>query len=193
MPLWPAYALPWVLGNGVAVLALMPVLAVCAFRAQRRPRELRLAAPAPALAATWARRTAAMLLDALVTMFLWQLLLRLLLFVYEFDDESSGLPVLMVVLHLAVFFAYFVLCEAMTGQTLGKRLLTIRVVAEDGSPLSLRSAVVRNLLRPPPLMMPAAYLVGSIVLLVTPRWQRVGDLLAGTVVVELPPAAPAAR
>jgi hypothetical protein len=34
--------------------------------------------------------------------------------------------------------------------------------------------------------MPVAYLVGSIALLVTQRWQRVGDLLAHTLVVELP-------
>ena len=93
----------------------------------------------------------------------------------------------MVGLHLVVFYIYFVVCEGLWGQTLGKRLANITVIGRDGRPATLRAAIVRNLLRPPPLMMPLAYVVGTIVVLVTPRWQRLGDLLAGTLVVELLP------
>ena len=184
--LWPAYAHLWVLANWVAVLALLPVVAYCAFRGQRRPRVLRLSPEVELTVATWGRRAAAMLLDALVSMFLWLLVLRVVLLVHEFDDESASLPAVIMGLHVAVIFAYFVITEGLTGQTLGKRLLNIMVAGQDGRRATLGGIAVRNLLRPPPLIVPVAYLVGSIVLLITPRWQRLGDLLAHTVVVEVP-------
>ena len=187
VPLWPTYALPWVLANGVAVLVLLPLAAWCAFRAARRSRVLVLAPGVRVRAANWGRRASAVLLDGLLTMFLWQLVLRVILFFYEYDEEAQWLPVLMVGLHLVVFYIYFVVCEGLWGQTLGKRLANIAVIGRDGRPATLRAAIVRNLLRPPPLMMPVAYVVGTIVVLVTPRWQRLGDLLAGTLVVELLP------
>lgn len=188
VPLWPAYVLPWAYGNGVAVLVLIPVAAFCSHWAHRRSRVLRLGPGVEVTAATWAKRTAAMLIDTLLGLFLWVLVRRIILVFHDLDAEVPQLPVLMAGFHVAFFYAYFVLCEWLVGQTLGKRLLGIRVRGQDGRRPTLRAVVLRNFLRPP-LLLPAAYVVGSIVLLVTPRRQRVGDLLAGTVVVEVPPRA----
>jgi hypothetical protein len=74
--------------------------------------------------------------------------------------------------------------------TLGKRMVGIRVVEEDGDYVGFGAAVVRNLLR----LVDGAltgYLAGLIAVLVTSRNQRLGDLAAGTVVVRERTAEPA--
>lgn len=185
VPLWRAYVVPWVLGNGMAVLALIPVAALCAHWEQRRSRLLRLGPGVEVKAARWAKRTAAMLLDTLLGLLLWVLARPAILLFHGPEAGLAQLPLLEAGFHVVFFYAYFVLCERLAGQTLGKRLLGIRVVGQDGRRPTLGAVVLRNLLRPP-LLLPAAYVVGSIVLLVTPRRQRVGDLLAGTVVIEAP-------
>ncbi|MBL9166937.1 MAG: RDD family protein [Verrucomicrobiales bacterium] len=71
------------------------------------------------------------------------------------------------------------------GQTVGKRLLRLRVVDAEGLRLSLGQVVLRNLLRFVDVL-PAGYLVGGITALSNPLNQRLGDLAAGTVVIRIP-------
>ena len=68
------------------------------------------------------------------------------------------------------------------GWTPGKRLVGLRVVAADGGVLSPEALVVRNLLRVLDVL-PVPYGLGLVTALVHPRCQRVGDIVAGTVVV----------
>ncbi len=78
---------------------------------------------------------------------------------------------------------YYGLSEALTGQTLGKKALGVRVARLDGSKAGAGAVVIRTLLRIVDSL-PLAYLVGLIVVLVTGRRrQRLGDLAAGTTVV----------
>lgn len=84
-------------------------------------------------------------------------------------------------LFVALGLAYYVMCEALTGATLGKRMVGIRVVGEDGKHLTLGAAVVRNLLRLVDCLF--LYLVGGIFALTSPRGQRLGDRVAHTLVV----------
>ncbi len=74
------------------------------------------------------------------------------------------------------------------GQTVGKRLLHLRVVDQEGLRTRFSQIAVRNLLRPLD-MLPAYYGVGGAACLLSPRAQRLGDLAAGTVVVRQPPVA----
>lgn len=76
---------------------------------------------------------------------------------------------------------YFVGWEAALGRTPGKWLLGLVVVAEDGSPASRLSILVRNVFRP--LDFVPLYVLGFLSMLVTDRGQRVGDVVADTVVV----------
>jgi uncharacterized RDD family membrane protein YckC len=69
-----------------------------------------------------------------------------------------------------------------SGQTLGKRLLHLRVIDERGLPVTFAQIALRNLLRFIDSL-PAAYAVGGVAALVNARAQRLGDLAAGTVVV----------
>ena len=82
---------------------------------------------------------------------------------------------------LALGLGYYILCEALTGMTVGKRLVGIRVVADDGEHLGLAAAVVRNLLRVVDGLF--FYFVGAVFALTSPLGQRLGDRAAGTVVV----------
>jgi uncharacterized RDD family membrane protein YckC len=79
-----------------------------------------------------------------------------------------------------VLYYYFAL-ELLTGQTLGKKLMGLRVAQPDGSPPELRQIAVRTVLRLVDGL--GVYLVGLITMLATgKRRQRLGDLAAGTIV-----------
>jgi hypothetical protein len=76
------------------------------------------------------------------------------------------------------------------GQTIGKRLLHLRVIDQSGLPLRIEQAWVRNLMRLFDAL-PLAYLAGGIAMLSSPIMQRFGDRVAGTLVVrETPLPAP---
>jgi uncharacterized RDD family membrane protein YckC len=82
---------------------------------------------------------------------------------------------------LALGLVYYVVCEAATGMTLGKRMVGIRVVAEDGEHVTLVAAIVRNLLRLVDALF--FYFVGFLFAVTSFRGQRLGDRAAHTMVV----------
>jgi uncharacterized RDD family membrane protein YckC len=82
---------------------------------------------------------------------------------------------------LALATGYYVVCEAASGATLGKRMVGIRVVGEDGEHVTFGAALVRNLLRLVDCLF--FYLVGALFALTSSRGQRLGDRAAHTVVV----------
>src|SRR5438477_2332120 len=96
------------------------------------------------------------------------------------------IAILILVLFL-IFAGYFIVFEWLwNGQTPGKRLLKLRVIRDDGRPITLWEAIARNLLRifdaAPGFLLPV-YSVGLVVIFLSNRDQRVGDIFAGTVVV----------
>jgi len=68
------------------------------------------------------------------------------------------------------------------GQTWGKRVYKIKVVSDDLTPIRLGPSLIRNLLRSADFF-PSFYGVGILCLLTTRRFQRLGDLAAGTIVI----------
>lgn len=89
------------------------------------------------------------------------------------------------VLLILVFFAqwvYFVVWEGKTGRSPGKRALGLRVVTTSGRPIGMRAAALRNLLRAADAL-PTGYALGVAAMAISPRFQRLGDLVAGTMVV----------
>ncbi len=84
-----------------------------------------------------------------------------------------------------VNFFYFVLLQGAYGQTVGKMLVKIKVVREDGSKISYVDAVVRTILALIdliPYFIP--YLLGAILIWTSDTKQRLGDRVAHTVVVK---------
>jgi uncharacterized RDD family membrane protein YckC len=91
---------------------------------------------------------------------------------------------IMILLLFLTFSGYFAFFEwAWSGQTPGKRWLKLRVIREDGRPITFWEASVRNLLRSFDMMPFPFYSIGLISVFSTTCDQRVGDMVAGTVVV----------
>ena len=97
---------------------------------------------------------------------------------------KSGMGLYLVLLFL-VFWGYPILCEGLwNGQTPGKRALGLRVVAGDGAPVGWLAAIVRNLMRTVD-MLPLGHACGLVSSLADPWGRRLGDLVAGTLVVHV--------
>lgn len=88
-----------------------------------------------------------------------------------------------------IFTGYFVFFETMwRGQTPGKRIFRLRVIREDGRPIRFYEAMVRNLLRTgldsmPVFVIIPLYSVGLVAVFLSSRSKRIGDYVAGTVVI----------
>jgi uncharacterized RDD family membrane protein YckC len=97
-----------------------------------------------------------------------------------FGVAGNGLAMLLMFI---LMWAYSVVCEVwMHGQTLGKRALDLRVVNADGTPVTWVPSVVRNLLRVVDAL-PGVYGVGLASTLIDPYARRLGDIVAGTMVI----------
>ena len=91
---------------------------------------------------------------------------------------------IMAFLDLFASMAYFCYCEMrMAGQTPGKKLLGLRVVDAQARKLVLAQSVVRNVARTLDFL-PVFYGFGGMVALTDRMGRRLGDLAAGTVVVQ---------
>src|SRR5258705_1520072 len=104
------------------------------------------------------------------------------------DNKLSSAPkwvyALLILVLFLVFSGYFAFFEWIwSGQTPGKRWLKLRVIREDGRPITFWEASVRNLLRSFDMMPAPFYSIGLISVFSSTRDQRVGDMVAGTVVV----------
>jgi uncharacterized RDD family membrane protein YckC len=84
---------------------------------------------------------------------------------------------------IVVYLAYYSLSEYYYGTTLGKRELNLTVVTKDGTPISLKQSFTRNVFRLVDFL-PAFYLLGAVSIWNSPSRQRIGDIIAGTFVVE---------
>ncbi|MGE5925931.1 MAG: stage II sporulation protein M [Gemmatimonadota bacterium] len=129
-------------------------------------------------------RAAAALLDFLILggLALAVALLLVLLARAGISPGRLGSAVL-VMIGFAAWYGYFTFFEGLRrGQTPGKRALGLRVVADTGHAVTLGAAAVRNLLRLADFL-PPPYLAGAVLVALHPRAKRIGDLVAGTVVV----------
>ncbi|GAB4218320.1 MAG: hypothetical protein OHK0012_26730 [Synechococcales cyanobacterium] len=87
-------------------------------------------------------------------------------------------------IYFAIFVGYFVFFETLwQGQTPGKRVAQIRVIQDDGRPVGVSQSVLRGLMRP----IDDLSFVGAILIMASPRQKRLGDWLAGTVIVQTRP------
>jgi uncharacterized RDD family membrane protein YckC len=88
-----------------------------------------------------------------------------------------------ILLAFVLQFGYFAVFEAIeNGQTPGKRHLHLRVIKDDGRPITVYDSVARNLLRIVDTL-PGFYAVGILSMLISPQNKRLGDYVAGTVVI----------
>jgi uncharacterized RDD family membrane protein YckC len=80
--------------------------------------------------------------------------------------------------------AYYVVSEMVTGgQSPGKRMAGLRVIGGDGRPLTFLQSVLRNIIRAVDAL-PLFYTVGLLAVFFSRHAQRLGDMVAGTIVVK---------
>ncbi len=103
------------------------------------------------------------------------------------EELPKWVLAIMIIAFFLVIAFYFVIFEWIwNGQTPGKKLLKLRVIREDGRPITFWEAAARNLIRLFDMMPAPAipfYSVGLISVFISARDQRVGDMFAGTVVI----------
>ena len=98
-------------------------------------------------------------------------------------DSGGFLTATWLLLAFVIFIGYDIAFEVLaSGRTPGKRMNGLRVVRENGGPVTFPASAVRNILRLIDLL-PGTYLVGITAILVSARNQRLGDIAAGTLVV----------
>jgi len=134
-------------------------------------------------------RAAAYLADLLIMSILCQLLINLIVVLFALLFSATGeqtalwKTAIVSLAAFAIYNGYFILLEWLwNGQTPGKRMVHIRVIKQGGYALRFFDTLSRNLLRVVDFL-PLFYGVGLTSLLLTRDSQRVGDLVAGTLVV----------
>jgi uncharacterized RDD family membrane protein YckC len=129
------------------------------------------------------RRGVAWIIDFLIRGFLlFLIVLAMVPLMLLPGIEGVGAGFLLVALFL-LEWGYGVGFEwAMSGRTPGKLVVSLRVVREDGSPGRFADFLLRNLLRAADFL-PAFFAVGLVTMFMDRKLRRVGDLVAGTVVV----------
>lgn len=81
----------------------------------------------------------------------------------------------------AIYTGYFVFFETLwQGQTPGKKLAKIRVIRDDGRLIGLQQATLRALIR----SVDDTFFIGALLIMLTKKEKRLGDLLAGTIVIQ---------
>ena len=94
---------------------------------------------------------------------------------------------ILIFVYFLLMYGYFILFESIwNGQTPGKRATHIRVIKDSGQPITAIDSVARNLLRLVD-QLPLAYGIGVMSAWISPQSKRLGDYVAGTVVVHEKP------
>ena len=96
--------------------------------------------------------------------------------------ESGTVSWIWGLFYVIVYFGYFIYMEGSRGQTIGKMITRIRVVREDGTPIDMNQAFIRNILRIIDSLV--LYLIGVILIMRSNKKQRLGDSVARTVVIK---------
>lgn len=89
-------------------------------------------------------------------------------------EGAEALPVFL------FWFIYFPICEGLLGQTLGKTIMGTRVIKQCGARIGVGNSFLRHLFD----IFDISFAVGVLIIRNTPMKQRIGDLIAKTVVIE---------
>jgi len=134
-------------------------------------------------------RLAAFVVDFSLQIILCLILAVIVLFgIYDYrmanlvDLEAIEGPALafLIISFFLIYFCYFIFCEmTMNGQSVGKKIFGLRVIRDNGQPVELSQSLVRNLFK---AVLDVIY-IGLFFIMFSPKHKRIGDIVAGTVVI----------
>ncbi|MFC4322204.1 RDD family protein [Litchfieldia salsa] len=135
-------------------------------------------------------RASAFIIDQLLLILINSLILIITFFVFMggpglffFENVTTGPLAIAIILIFVLNWGYFFAFEYFNGgRTIGKKLAGIRVIQENGHSITILSSFIRNLLRIIDSL-PTGYLVGILMIFFHSKHKRIGDLVAGTIVV----------
>lgn len=136
-------------------------------------------------------RAIAVIIDTAILFITELLILSPLLFsptyLAYFDQEvgPEGFNILFIAIMIPLWLVYFVVQEGFWGQTIGKRITKIKVIKTNGEKAGWIKILIRNLFRFIDVLGPAPYILGMISIMVSKKRQRIGDIVAKTIVVRL--------
>jgi uncharacterized RDD family membrane protein YckC len=140
---------------------------------------------ATAYASVWIRFVA-LLIDSLILTVVLGIIGAIVGFLIAAVAQNSsgaavGLGLILDLIIIVLSFGYFAYMEATQGGTFGKKALGLRIVKVDGGPIGWNEAIIRTLLR----IVDNFFfgLVGFICILSSEKKQRVGDMVAKTIVI----------
>ncbi|MGJ3248123.1 MAG: RDD family protein [Elainellaceae cyanobacterium] len=108
---------------------------------------------------------------------------RLFDWVGNTDAIELWFSALLILISFVVYVGYYGVFETIwRGQTPGKRLAKIRVIRDDGRPIGIFQATLRSLLRPIDEFPP--FYIGAFLIFFNRREKRIGDIVAGTIVIQ---------
>jgi uncharacterized RDD family membrane protein YckC len=130
-------------------------------------------------------RALALLIDYMLWMVILTVLLTAFAFLYylfsRIDGAAKWIISIQALIFFVVYIGYFIFFETLwQGQTPGKRYVKIRVIRDDGRNAGLQQAIMRSLLRTVDDLLS----LGLILILFTKQEKRLGDLVAGTIVIQ---------
>ena len=106
----------------------------------------------------------------------------------EADDIKIWSAAIQLLVTYFIYTGYFVYFETRwQGQTPGKRFAKIRVIQDNGRPIGLQQATLRSLLR----VVDDILFLGAVLIALSPKEKRLGDWVAGTIVIQAPSVAAA--
>jgi uncharacterized RDD family membrane protein YckC len=126
------------------------------------------------------KRVAAALID--YTMYFILLFAYVILLGVEGDDGVMRVEGMMALPLILVWFIYFPVVEGFGGQTLGKRIIGIRIVGLKGEDVGVGTTTIRRFLDL--IDMSFAGILGVIIMKASSQTQRLGDHVAGTLVID---------
>ncbi|GGA82795.1 RDD family protein [Ornithinibacillus halotolerans] len=132
-------------------------------------------------------RSAAMIIDQLLILAANLIIYLLFLFInladlFFYSGSWAPIAIATVIIFLINWGYFFIAEYFFGGRTVGKKLIGIRVIQENGHSTTLLSSLIRNLLRIID-MLPVGYFVGMLFVFFHSKHKRLGDIVAGTIVV----------
>lgn len=98
------------------------------------------------------------------------------------EGAEKWLVAAVILILFGIYWGYFAIFEALwNGQTPGKRQAKIRVISSSGRPITVFESIARNFMRAIDLQF--GYVVGAVAIAIDAKNRRLGDMVAGTVVV----------